>query len=150
MRVLVCGDRRWEDRAYLVGVLDGIHASQGISVLIEGEAHGADTMAAAWARGHGIVVLPFTADWAQHGRAAGIIRNNAMLRYGKPELVVAFHPNILASKGTGDMVARARKAGVECWIFAGSAAPTHGVAVLPSPDRVAESGDPPNTEGASA
>jgi hypothetical protein len=130
MRLLVCGDRRWADRAYLFGVLDGIHASQEVSILIEGEAHGADVLAAQWARSHGIGVLPFTADWAQHGRSAGIIRNNAMLKHGRPELVVAFHPNILASKGTGDMVARARKAGLEVWIFAGSAQPTHGVAVV--------------------
>lgn len=127
MRLLVCGDRRWENRAYLFGVLDGIHASQEVSVVIQGEAHGADVMAAAWARSHRIAVLPFTADWAQHGRAAGVIRNDAMLRHGKPELVVAFHPDIIHSKGTGDMIARARRKGVECWIFAGPRA--HGGAV---------------------
>lgn len=119
MRLLVCGSRTWANRDYLCGVLDGIHASQEVSTLIEGEAHGADVMAAAWARSHRIAVVPFTADWSQHGRAAGIIRNNAMLKLGRPELVVAFHPDIQHSKGTGDMVTRARAAGVECWIFTG-------------------------------
>jgi len=119
MRLLVCGDRKWERREYLFGVLDGIHASQEVSAVIEGEAHGADRLAAEWGRGRDILVLPFPADWAQHGRAAGIIRNNAMLKWGHPELVVAFHPDITHSKGTGDMVARARKAGVDVWIFGG-------------------------------
>lgn len=119
MRVLVCGDRNWDRGDYLFGVLDGIHASQTVTVVIEGEAHGADQLAARWGQMRGVLVLPFSADWGNQGRAAGIIRNNAMLKHGKPELVVAFHPDIAHSKGTGDMVARARKAGVEVWVFTG-------------------------------
>jgi hypothetical protein len=40
-----------------------------------------------------------------------------MLDEGKPDLVLAFHENIDESKGTRDMVHRARGAGVKVVIF---------------------------------
>jgi hypothetical protein len=65
----------------------------------------------------GIPVLSFPADWARFGRAAGPIRNQRMLDEGKPTLVLAFHNNIVESKGTKDMVKRARKAGIRVRLF---------------------------------
>lgn len=130
MRLLVCGSREWTDRAYLYGVLDGIHASQEVTAVIEGEASGADSMSRDWALGHGIGVVRFAVDWRPNGvldRGAGIKRNAAMLRHGKPELVVAFWDG--RSPGTRDMVGRSREAGLEVWIFAGPKA--HGAAVPP-------------------
>ena len=124
MRVLVCGGRDWSDRNYLFGVLDGIHASQGVTVVIEGAAPGADDLAAKWANGHRIKVLPFPADWDAHRptdpskkNPAGAIRNRRMLTSGRPELVVAFWDG--RSPGTADMIAAAREAQVEVWIFRG-------------------------------
>lgn len=125
MRLLVCGSRGWADRAYLYGVLDGIHASQDVTVVIEGEASGADGMARDWAVGRRIVTVPFLAKWAEHGRSAGVRRNEAMLTHGKPELVVAFWDG--KSRGTADMIGRARASEIECWIFTGPKA--HGAAV---------------------
>lgn len=130
MRLLVCGSRDWTNRDYLTGVLDGIHASQEVTALIEGEASGADSMARDWALGHGIIVVKFAVDWRPNGvldRSAGIKRNAAMLRHGKPELVVAFWDR--RSPGTRDMVGRAQAAGLEVWIFTGPKA--HGAAVSP-------------------
>ena len=45
-------------------------------------------------------------DWATHGRAAGPIRNQAMLQEGKPDVVVAFErphaePRALPASGFG-------------------------------------------------
>jgi hypothetical protein len=59
----------------------------------------------------GLPVESFPADWEQYGRAAGPIRNQQMLE-AKPDRVFAFHEDLEHSKGTGDMVRRARKAGV--------------------------------------
>jgi hypothetical protein len=56
----------------------------------------------------GVAVFP--ADWETHGRAAGPIRNQAMLDEGKPYLVIAFWDG--KSKGTLDMISRATRAGV--------------------------------------
>jgi hypothetical protein len=121
MRLLVSGSREWSNRDYLFGVLDGIHASQDVTVLIEGEARGADELSREWANGHRIKVLPFPAKWDEQGRAAGVIRNESMIRSGRPELVVAFWNG--TSKGTAHLISAAREAGLEVWIFTGPKAP---------------------------
>lgn len=112
MKVLVCGSRDFSDALMLVEKLDELHDLHEFSVVIEGEALGADTMAAAWAEERDISVMPFPANWAKYGRAAGPIRNKQMLDEGKPDLVVAFYSNKAKSKGTANMVAQAIKAGV--------------------------------------
>ena len=109
MRVLVCGGRNFNDALTLGSWLGGIHGRQGIAVLIEGGARGADFMARRFAEWKGIPVVTFDADWKTHGKAAGPIRNQRMIEEGKPDLVVAFE----GGSGTADMVRRARAAGVE-------------------------------------
>jgi hypothetical protein len=108
MRVLVCGGRDFKDQRRLVQCLHAIHGSTPFSVLIHGGAAGADRMAAAWAKRHGIPVETYFADWQTFGRKAGPIRNQEMLDDGKPDLVLAFP----GGRGTADMVARAERAGV--------------------------------------
>lgn len=49
-------------------------------------------------------------DWAHFKGGAGHIRNQLMLDEGKPDLVLAFHSNLVESKGTKDMVNRAMMA----------------------------------------
>src|SRR3972149_6405940 len=103
MRVLICGDRNWTDvrtiRSWIAGLQEW-----GYTTLIEGEARGADSIARDEAILAGIKVLPFPANWAKYGRAAGPIRNQQMLDEGQPDLVVAFHNDIDNSKGTKNMV----------------------------------------------
>ena len=108
IRVLVCGGRHFNDALTLGSWLGGIHKQQGISLLIEGGAPGADFMARKFAEWQGIPTKTFEADWDRHGRAAGPIRNKQMLDEGKPDLVVAFE----GGKGTKDMVSQAVEAGV--------------------------------------
>ena len=83
-----------------------------IECVIEGEARGADYLARLAAEELGIRVLPFPAEWKKYGKRAGSIRNQRMLDEGKPNFVLAFHNDIGNSKGTRDMVKRARKAGI--------------------------------------
>lgn len=109
MRVLVCGGRDYNDVKKVFHVLDQIHADgENISVIIEGEARGADVAAAAWACSRGVPIAPYPAQWGRYGNGAGPIRNRQMLIEGKPDLVVAFP----GREGTANMVAQARKAGV--------------------------------------
>jgi hypothetical protein len=110
MRVLVCGDRNWTDEAAIARVLFNLPAD---TVLIHGAARGADSIAGRVGERLGFEVLKFPADWEKFGRAAGPIRNQQMLDEGKPDLVIAFHPNLAASKGTKDMVKKARKHGIK-------------------------------------
>jgi hypothetical protein len=107
-RVLVCGGRDFKDRERAYLIMDIIHASLPVSVVIHGGARGADTLAGEWAFERGVPVEEFKAEWTKHGKKAGPIRNQKMLDEGKPDLVVAFH----GGKGTDDMVKRARKAGL--------------------------------------
>lgn len=109
MKVLVCGGRDFDDALTLGSWLGGIHKQQGITLLIEGGAKGADFMARKFAEWQGIPVQTFEADWNRHGRAAGPIRNKQMLNEAKPDLVVAFE----GGRGTFNMVSQANDAGVK-------------------------------------
>ena len=63
--------------------------------------------------------LDMPADWDQFPRSAGPIRNREMLVEAKRlgvNLVVAFHNDIVHSKGTADMVTISRKAGIPIMI----------------------------------
>jgi hypothetical protein len=105
MRVLVCGGRGFDDVARVFWALDELGP---VSALIHGCARGADTLAARWAVSRGVEEHRFPANWSRDGKAAGPIRNAQMLREGKPDLVVAFP----GGRGTADMVAKAKAAGV--------------------------------------
>lgn len=108
MRVLVCGGRDFADAVFLNAELDRLHAEYRFTVLIEGCARGADQLAGLWADARGIRHLKFPADWHGLGRKAGPIRNEQMLREGKPNLVVAFP----GGRGTAHMSGIARAAGL--------------------------------------
>jgi len=109
MRVLVCGGRDFTDARLLNRTLDQLHFKTPITLLIHGMARGADTLADEWAWARKIPVKKFPADWIRHKNRAGPIRNKEMLVEAKPELVVAFR----GGAGTSDMMAQARRAGVE-------------------------------------
>jgi hypothetical protein len=112
MRLLICGDRRWSDLDLIRQTLAALATEFCIDLVIEGEARGADKQGKVAAKELNIPVMECPADWELLGKSAGPIRNRFMLREGKPDLVVAFHDDLDNSKGTKDMVAIAKKAGV--------------------------------------
>lgn len=115
MRLLICGSRNWTDEKF---IYDRLKRSKGkIDVVIEGEARGADRLAAKAARKLGISVLPFPADWETYDRAAGFIRNRQMLREGNPDGGWAFSDDIEKSKGTKNMVQLLCENGLPTKIF---------------------------------
>lgn len=108
-RVLVCGGRDFNDPAFIFRHLVGLRERRGITAIIEGGATGVDRFARMWAEGQGIPVRSFYAEWERYGKAAGPRRNAAMIRWGGPDLVIAFP----GGKGTANMAAQARAAGIE-------------------------------------
>lgn len=114
--VLVCGGRDYDDEYTLYLALDALHRDPGITEIIQGGARGADALAKAYAKERCILSTTFYANWDAHDKGAGPIRNQKMLDAGKPDFVLAFP----GGKGTADMIARARKAGVEVYKIEGS------------------------------
>ncbi|MGH3326788.1 MAG: bifunctional DNA primase/polymerase [Streptomycetales bacterium] len=93
-RVLVTGSRNWRQPHIITDALDGLRAAhRGRLVVVHGACpQGADQVADTWCRQVGVAVEPHPADWATHGRAAGPIRNTAMVTAGA-ELCLAFITN---------------------------------------------------------
>lgn len=120
MRVLVCGDREWGDLEVLLKRLEALPEG---TVVIHGACRGADRMGGAVAKTLDFEVEEYPADWSRYGRGAGVVRNQQMLVEGKPDLVLAFHADIERSKGTADMVRRARKAGLPVEVVSGPVTP---------------------------
>jgi hypothetical protein len=81
------------------------------TIFLTGGCRGADMIATEEARALHYEVQVFEADWKEHGRAAGPIRNRQMLDQ-KPDKVIAFHPNLDKSLGTADTVREAKKMGI--------------------------------------
>lgn len=112
MRVVVCGSRSWRDWSVLEAALTILpHGTQ----VVHGNARGADRMAASVAKRLGHYVARMSAEWERYGRAAGMRRNELMLSWVRPDFVIAFWDG--TSRGTRNMIERARAAGVRVAIF---------------------------------
>lgn len=131
-RILVCGDRFWQD-------IEPIHTRlklEAPKVVIQGLAKGADLLSqeAAIMLGYKSFLVPFgitkmedlpvgkfvygfAARWDMFHRAAGPMRNGWQLKVGEPDLVLAYHNNIFSSKGTKDMLRQALAKGVRCELY---------------------------------
>jgi hypothetical protein len=87
MRVLVCGGRDFDDAGLIISVLDRLHTEKFFTVLIHGNARGADRIADAWASCRGIPREPYEVpqgEWDEIGEKAGPLRNQRMFRH-RPE-----------------------------------------------------------------
>ncbi len=98
------GGRKWANVAVTYAALDSIHAYMPISFVIEGGAHGADSLVRAWAIHRDINNWVEQADWDKHGRSAGIIRNEVMAKMPF-DIAVGFP----GGKGSLDMLGRCLK-----------------------------------------
>lgn len=105
---LICGDRDWEDRLAVRKVIDTFKQDD---VVIHGDARGADRFADQEARIVELIVIPVPAMWEDYGKSAGPRRNQMMLEM-RPDAVIYFHDDLDSSRGTKDMVLRARSAGI--------------------------------------
>lgn len=103
MRVLVTGGRDYIGDVSCLSLID-------ISILIHGEAKGADKRAAQYCESHGIHTASVKALWDIFNKSAGYKRNSAMLLL-KPEYCVAFP----GGRGTAMMVELCEKEGIPVW-----------------------------------
>lgn len=103
MRVLVCGGRTYQGD---VSCLDMIK----ITILIHGEADGADTRSAKYVMAKGIHAAGVPALWDVYRKGAGHERNEAMLLLN-PQYCVAFPGGV----GTATMVGLATDMGIPVW-----------------------------------
>lgn len=124
LKILVTGDRNWTDRKAIDRELHNLAGNRmppyDQITVIQGGASGADEIAHNITDGMGEhwVAVTVPADWNKYGRAAGPIRNQAMIDAFKPDIVLAFHSNIKNSKGTIDCIEKANKAGIPVRLFA--------------------------------
>jgi hypothetical protein len=119
LRVIVAGSRDFEDYEFLRSRLIVTLASwdAGVeprgyprkAVILSGAARGADELGERFAESHGLEVLKYPADWQQHGKAAGPIRNRQMAR--NADALVAFWDG--DSRGTANMILEAHRAGLD-------------------------------------
>lgn len=88
--------------------LESYYSHLPITTVISGMASGADTIGIAWAEYHGYPVESYYPDWSK-GKIGGLLRNEKMLKEGKPDLVIAFPGNT----GTAHMVKISKTAKVK-------------------------------------
>lgn len=109
IKILVCGSRDWNDRATMREALSYMPVG---TVIVHGAARGADSMAEETAHEFDFgPPIAYPANWKQHGKAAGPIRNRNMLADNPGlHLVMAFVPRSFgddwqaSSRGTAHMV----------------------------------------------
>lgn len=129
LNIIVTGSRVWNDKSTIIkSVVEAIRlhffGNNKVSTadiedkfrnttIRAGGAKGADAVAENWARSVGMKVQVFEADWEQHDKAAGPIRNREMVR-AKPKAnyCLAFYADDHDSRGTQHCVKEARKAGI--------------------------------------
>ena len=109
MKVLVTGDRNWQDASLIYNaLLKGCATS-----IVHGGARGADILSGNAAYALSITAKVYPAQWDKYGRAAGPIRNRKQFDDEQPDIVYAFHNDISASRGTRDMVEYALSQGCD-------------------------------------
>jgi hypothetical protein len=118
MRILVCGGRDYGSKIEGDLVLPDLEKIENVysvldqlkpTVIIEGGARGADSIARSWAIKNNINLITERADWEKHGKSAGPIRNSKMLKDYKPDMVLA----LPGGSGTNHMKKIAKEAGIE-------------------------------------
>lgn len=73
--------------------------------IVSGGAKGVDSLGEQFARERDMAISKFPANWKEHGKAAGIIRNSQMADYA--DMLIAFWDG--DSRGTKNMIETARK-----------------------------------------
>ncbi len=117
MRVIIAGAVAWADAGAIRRELSKLPSG---TVVIHGDCAGADALAGQIATELGLAVEPMAknaADRARYKREAWKGLNERMLASGA-ELVLVFHPDFEASKGSKHMAALATHATVEVRVFA--------------------------------
>lgn len=81
-KIMVCGSRSITDRDLIFKWIENYISNfkDDKIYIIEGEARGVDSIAKDYALINHYDIIPFPANWSKYGRAAGIIRNEEMVK----------------------------------------------------------------------
>lgn len=113
IKAIFCGDRD-SSGCFEEQIIMELKALPKYSLVLHGGCKGVDLYVDQLAKQMGIKCKRMDADWST-GRSAGPIRNEQMLKE-RPNIIFAFHPDIMYSKGTRDMMTRGYKSGVPVYI----------------------------------
>lgn len=120
MKIIIAGSRDISDYEIVRNavIASGYWKEFGRNIeVVCGMARGVDMLGYEFAKKNGLTVHEFPADWRNHGKAAGHVRNAEMGRFAK-----AHEGRLLAvwdgvSTGTAGMVAYANKIGLQHVLF---------------------------------
>lgn len=110
-RVIVAGNRTITDSKFINEILERYCYSD--VEIVSGGAQGVDKIGEEYGKAWSLPVKVFPADWIQHGKAAGVLRNEEMAKYA--DTLVAFWDG--KSKGTKDMINNALKHNLEVHVY---------------------------------
>jgi hypothetical protein len=108
MKLLVTGGRDFVDSVRFNEAMRQLPFKP--DMIIQGGARGADTLAKHWAKANGVHPVTVDALWGFHGKAAGSLRNCAML-WLQPDYCLAMP----GGSGTANMKQKAAEAGLPVW-----------------------------------
>ena len=114
MKVIIAGSRGFNDYETLCKFCDYIIGEPEDEVeIVSGTARGADKLGERYANDRKYTIKEFPANWNEHGKAAGYIRNGEMADYA--DTLIAFHDG--ESKGTQHMIDLANKKGINVAVY---------------------------------
>jgi hypothetical protein len=109
-KVIIAGSRTITDIRCVEAAL--VASQFRPTLVISGTARGVDQLGEQWATARGITVLRMPANWAAHGKAAGPIRNSAMLE--EADCIVVVWDG--KSRGSQDMISKANRSGKKVYV----------------------------------
>lgn len=111
MKVIIAGSRGIVNTANVFNKLS--LSSIDITEVVCGEAQGVDRLGKQWAKGQGIPVKSFPAEWDKYGKSAGYRRNVDMADYA--DALIAIWDG--ESKGTQHMIDIAQGKGLQVELY---------------------------------
>lgn len=109
MKTIIAGSRNIYQYLLIVEAIK--ESGFQITEVVSGCAKGVDELGERWARENSVPLKFFPAQWTEHGRAAGPRRNQQMAEYAEALVAVTN-----GSKGTADMIAKARARGLKVFV----------------------------------
>ena len=124
MKLVVSGSRHIRDYALFNKVVEDsgfLLTRKGIECIIQGGATGVDALAKRYAEENDIPVVTMPANWDEHGKAAGPIRNSEMIDYALEALDEGEKAGLLSmwdgiSKGTWDCIKKSQAKGLVIYV----------------------------------
>lgn len=112
MKVAIIGGRSFNNYQLLSETIDRHFYTNGpfrsvflVHEIISGGAKGADFLAAKFAKGNNIKLTEFLPDWDKHGKSAGFIRNEDIIK--NSDMVLCFWDG--QSKGSANSLSIAKR-----------------------------------------